>query len=701
MKFVLNSLRINYYRKIDTFELSDVHDMIVIGPNGAGKSSILMALRDVLYGIPTSNYQYGNEKLTELEVSCEINDIPVHIVRRRGSAYAEINDEKIDTIRDINKQINSMIPKHIFTTLILNSTYFAELSPSEKKDIFDFIIGTQNLDKYTECTKALLDETTSKLSTIAGFQSSLDKQLNDLQNQLKLKQEEYTTALEVEKELVAKIQNLENEISKLQLEEQNMHNKVYSKEQMLTNVHDDKLAHLDSLISTYNDQIDLYNNQLKDLMTKRNQNLTEQTELAKYEKFVADLHAKIAALNAEIQEITNKGLLIKQSYERRIKNEQDNSQKVVLQTRLEDLKKQKEENIIICPHCNKETSKLVLLCQHCKEEIYNKITDIDNSIVTYEQRLQLLEQNTEDHIKKLKEEMEEKLQPLRDKIAKLKQDINGYRNQIGAYNEYIDVLKQTIEEKLAKISEEIKQEQEQIHEKIEELKQKIHDVEQEKQAIVKKQEQSEQELIELKTQLSKLQMKIKDKQLEKDELHAQLKAHNPDSIKQVIDTLKNNIYTLTEQKQQKEKEYDSETQEFNNLTFWHKTFKKELRTALLEDILPTINSELLNISTDFNRIPNIRVYNNEFVVFGDDTHFRDLSTGEKQLCKVLPNIILSKYINSNILFFDEAFDGLDSDNTVKMCNIIKILEPAVIIITHTDIVNYLSDFDVLDLNAGE
>ncbi|NPB00317.1 MAG: SMC family ATPase [Crenarchaeota archaeon] len=668
------------------FELGDNGLVVITGQNGCGKTTFIHAFKDALFGLEHSHCMFGNEKQTRIELDFVHNDVEYKVIRQKGKGQLYRDGELyLTSVRDINSYIKGLIDPLIAEATIFLNTKFIDMSDAERKRIIDNLI-TIDFDPYKKKADLYYRHVNSTLSSLEEQQNILNHQLQEHKQTLKNEMLSYYERIKQRQEQIA---NAEQKIASLV----NSINKVSSE------IEEINLSDIEKELDHKRQALDADQSQLMDL-AKQQQNLQLQcTELKNRldkvktdikNRFTTQLQQEIARadqailiLKNKLDNVTQEGTslknrkeleLTKLEQERNNKLSELNNERTRIKVTLDQLTgtcplcKSKGTNVDLtkpistnCPICGSKISSNQIAQQ--SHEYKHRLEQIDDEIAQIQQRYQKDKSETEN-------KFNSELVKLRDTYYELKKELEHHNKVKEEMQARLDQLETEIKDAYQKEAESIiqmfQQKHKQLHDhnnvmsrvslRVQKLKFEIQKLEQNYKSKKLEHEQKQQYLNQLQQQLASIQAHIQE--IKKQEV-------SKDTVKYVKKDLINTVKQLREMKS-KAKDLESEIE---YVKIWRKAFSnKGIRALIMSEIVPTINNTLTKYGMEIDLIPRLVVDDKgrfQIAISSGKTqatNAEDLSTGERQIVNVLFNIALSNIFPCNAVFFDEAFDGLDSNN---------------------------------------
>lgn len=219
-----------------------------------------------------------------------------------------------------------------------------------------------------------------------------------------------------------------------------------------------------------------------------------------------------------------------------------------------------------------------------------------------------------------------------------------------------------------------------IHKK-EETEKILEKIQKENSAIKEKESKLQENITKIRSKKRQLESELSTLKYQEQQLNAKLlKFKNESKIEKNVDSLLNIIIESENEKKEKEeiiKKNNSKKKFYSIID--DLVGDKGIKSVILSNIVPLINQFINEYLSKFEVSFEILLdenFNSTISEFGIEVSPTTLSMGESNIldfCVLMSmiKILKIKYLNLNILFLDEIFASLDSDNVVK---VIKILE---------------------------
>lgn len=595
--------------------------------NGSGKTSILNAISYALFNQPLLDIKKDNcinkinEKNMQVSLTFEKNGKNYCITRGRKPNIFEFKTDNISKIEEDFELLQDEVEKiigfnfFIFKYLIAFNTFsgsFLSLKQNEQRDFIENIFGLSELTIKAEILKERIKETKIELVKEESKISALEHNNKNILNMIK-DQEIKSELWEKEKEkkisdLNKKLEEFKNIDFEKQIENINKIEKI-----------NDIIKDKEFFINKIQKELDLLN-----------------VENKKIENDLNHINENIEILYKKYDNSTNKNNIL--FYKKEIEKQKTIKSKIEEEILSLDTKIKNYKNF--CDFC-----KQVIESEDHKNEYKNKIienikilkkkiTEIDEIINDFEQKIYLLEKD------------------IIEKNNNLKKNIISFENKIIEINHCYEKNKKLIKEKKNLIKEK-EIERDKIIEELNNIRKK---------SIFS----SKDEIYQYLKEYEKINIELENERKKINPYHDHIKDLKENAIKEIsYEHLKNLKTTL-------------EHQEFLlKLLIGKDSF---IRKKIMDQNLIYLNHRLMYYLEELNMKHKIKFLNDlsvEISYLGRDMDFDNLSRGEKTrvsiaLSLAFRDIYENLYDQINLLFIDEVFDsGLDSNGIESCYEILK------------------------------
>lgn len=708
----------NFGCYIEPFQMDIISGKMTMisGPNGTGKTTIFDSISFTLYGVTSKGLRGKDVVNNKTEKDCHtfveftIDDVPFRadryyahtrlknaaILKRNGVPYKNGPTEVTNEIEKI------LMPLKLFNNSIMFGqkvkTFFTDLKDTEQKEIFRKILKLGDYVLYHKRTGELIKEIDQLLTDNNNQLSINNNMIENYNREIDLILEEKK---EFEKSKVEKISEYNDQIGLI-----NRKIELYKSDLVKYENSENELKKVDTILNEYQNKLKGLEIQFKNIVEQiqnkaKNKQLEmsnkaskmESEETNKFNIILNDLNGKINKLDSDFKlnqaETDKKKALI-------------NSDIKSLMTSIDNMREEIEKfegsvvNAAIskCPTCNQEIDgKVIDNLKIYIKSLYEKIYKNKNEI----EQKKLENNNIDQNIDKLrliyKEDKFKLCNQKEKKNTEFRNNIDNIKNKL---NDVFGKLKSAVMMKVKEQTENIRNEKNKIDKDIDEFEQQR-----------KNAENNYEKYKELKKSITDFEFRVRNyNELIKSKKEEEFDNSRILLYKDKIDSDLLNIDKIKEDRLKIKRRFDI-------LSVWKDGFSKSgIESMLIDESIPFMNEQVnkyleqisfgrysLTFDTvkqmggkdeyrdkiHLNVLDNVTLSDSREKFSGGQTRILDISV-ILTLCDLQNHIQNVKF---NLLLFDEIFDSLDDENTIKVSALLKSLtkDRSIYIISHRHIDN--------------